>query len=99
VMDEFGNGPCGPIDQVQERMRCARFVEQVIFTVVNRWGKEVYKYTSGGENGIFIDWDGRDNYGKELSAGVYFYNARVTFTVVDPAQKTRDIRGWVQIVR
>jgi hypothetical protein len=99
VMDELGNGPCGPIDQVQQRLRCARFVEHVIFTVVNRWGKEVYKYESGGENNIYIDWDGRDNYGRDLSAGVYYYNARVTFTVIDPAQKTRDIKGWVQIVR
>lgn len=80
-------------------MKCARFVESVIFTVNNRWGKEVYHYESGGERNIYIDWDGRDNHGKELSAGVYYYNARVTFTIVDPTKKTRDIRGWVQIVR
>ena len=98
-IDEGGNGPCGLVDQIRTRMQCARFVESVIFTVHNRWGKEVYHYESGGERNIYIDWDGHDNHGKELSAGVYYYNARVTFTVVDPTKKTRDIRGWVQIVR
>lgn len=98
-VDEYGKGPCGPIDPVKIRTKCARFVESVNFTVSNRWGKEVYTYQSGGERTIYIDWDGRDNSGKELSAGVYFFNAEVTFTVVDPAKKNRNIRGWVQIVR
>ncbi len=97
--DESGNGPCGPINQVFTRLHCARFVESVDFTVSNRWGKEVYSYTSGAERTIYIDWDGRDNNGNELSAGVYYYNAHVLFTVVDPTKKERDIRGWVQIVR
>jgi hypothetical protein len=98
-IDENGNGRCGSVDLPLLRKQCARFVENVIFTVSNRWGKEVYNYQSGGENSIYIDWDGKDNEGRELAAGVYYYNARVTFTVVDPSKKTRDIRGWVEIVR
>ena len=97
--DENGKGDCGYIDEVFTRLHCARFVESVEFTVSNRWGKQVYSYQSGAERTIYIDWDGRDDNGKELSAGVYYYNAHVTFTVVDPAKKARDIRGWVQIVR
>ncbi|CAN5486802.1 hypothetical protein BH09BAC3_BH09BAC3_32870 [soil metagenome] len=92
-------GVCGNIDPVELRLHCARFVESVVLTVSNRWGKEVYNYQSGGENTIYIDWNGKDNGGKELAAGVYYYNARVTFTVVDPSQRTRDIKGWVQIIR
>ncbi|NOT76914.1 MAG: gliding motility-associated C-terminal domain-containing protein [Cyclobacteriaceae bacterium] len=99
IIDEEGNGPCGVIDPVETRRRCARFVESVTFTVSNRWGKEVYTYQSGGEKNIYIDWDGKDNDGKDLSSGVYYYNAQVTFTVVDPNQKKKDIRGWVQIIR
>jgi hypothetical protein len=99
AVDENGNGPCGPIDVVALRAKCARFVESVTFTVNNRWGKEVYTYQSGGERTIYIDWDGKDNNGKDLAAGVYYYNARVTFTVVDPSKKTKDIHGWVQIIR
>lgn len=99
IIDENGEGPCGPIDVAEQRLKCARFVEKVEFTVTNRWGKHVFDYESGGERSIYIDWDGRDASGNELAAGVYYYNAKVTFTVVDPSQKIQNIRGWVQIVR
>lgn len=79
--------------------KCARFVLGVSFRVYNRWGKEVYTYQSGGENSIYIDWDGRDNSGSDLSAGVYYYAAVVTFNVVDPSQQNKTIKGWVQIIR
>ncbi len=99
--NEDGNGPCGPLDILRQRQKCARFVEKVNFVVTNRWGKHVYDYesSSGDEKTIYIDWDGRDNNGVELAAGVYYYSATVTFTVVNPSQRVRTIRGWVQIVR
>jgi hypothetical protein len=99
VTDENGNGPCGPIDVLDQQFKCARFVQKVHFTVVNRWGKEVYEFESGGERNIYIDWDGRDNNGKELSTGIYYYLAEVTFDVVDPAQREQTIRGWVHLIR
>ena len=99
VTDESGNTPCGKIDGDDLKKRCARFVEKVVFVVYNRWGTEVYKYESGGERNIYIDWDGRDDKGKELSTGVYYYSANVTFDVVDPSQKTRIIKGWVHVIR
>ncbi|MEL7005213.1 MAG: gliding motility-associated C-terminal domain-containing protein, partial [Bacteroidota bacterium] len=81
--------------------KCARFVESVEFTVFNRWGGPVYTYTgrAGSENGIFIDWDGRGDNGRELSAGVYYYLANVRYDVVDPATANQQIKGWVQIIR
>jgi CHU_C Type IX secretion signal domain len=99
-VDEDGNSPCGaPIDLENLRKRCARFVQKVTFTVYNRWGREVYTYQSGGERTIYIDWDGHDNNGKELSGGVYYYSAEVIFDVVDPSKQKQIIKGWVQIVR
>jgi hypothetical protein len=98
-IDENGNGPCGKVSLKERREKCARFVEKVIFTVVNRWGKVVYNYESGGERTIYIDWDGRDNFGSELAAGVYYYSANVTFTVVNPAERNKNLKGWVQIIR
>jgi hypothetical protein len=79
--------------------KCARFVLAVTFKVYNRWGKEVYSYQSGGEKTIYIDWDGRDTNGTDLSAGTYYYAAVVTFNTVDPKQQVKTIKGWVQIVR
>jgi hypothetical protein len=99
AVDENGNGPCGKIDVLEQRKKCARFVDKVIFTVSNRWGKEVYNYESSDERTIYIDWDGKDNNGKELSTGVYYYTANVTFNVVDPSKQNQLIKGWVQIIR
>jgi hypothetical protein len=81
------------------RQMCPRFVLKVELVIVDRWGKPVFSYSSGGENSIFIDWDGRDNNGKELSNGVYFYSARVTFEALKPEDREKVIKGWVQLVR
>ena len=81
------------------RKRCARFVLKVDLKIFNRWGKEVYRYTSGGERSIYIDWNGRDNDGRELSTGIYYYSANVTFDMVDPAKQNKTIKGWVHLVR
>ena len=93
-----GIGPCGQ-DLADLRTRCARFVLKVDFTVYNRWGKDVYNYQSGGERTIFIDWDGRDDNGKELATGIYYYSADVTFDVVNPANRKQTIKGWVNLIR
>lgn len=99
-VDEEGLGPCGaPVDFEDLKRRCARFVQKVSITIYNRWGKEVYSNKSDSESNIYIDWDGRDNSGKELSSGVYYYSAEVIFDVVDPKSQRQIIKGWVQIVR
>jgi hypothetical protein len=79
--------------------RCARFVRKVNFTVFNRWGGVVYSFESGGERTIYIDWDGKDHGGKELPTGTYYYEAQVTFDVVDPSKANQTFKGWVQLVR
>lgn len=104
-IDENGNGPCNaPVDLANLRLRCARYVQAVEFKVYNRWGKEVYNYTGdifgqGGEKSIYIDWDGKDTQGVDLSEGVYYYVAQVTYDVVDPDQAVKTLKGWVHLVR
>lgn len=95
---EGGIGPCGQ-DLADLRTRCARFVLGVEFSVFNRWGKQVYSYNSGGERSIYLDWDGRDDNGKELTGGVYYYSADVTFDVVNPATQKQTFKGWVHLIR
>jgi hypothetical protein len=103
----YGEGnPCSYGDSKQDsthvanlQMSCARFVLGVTFTVYNRWGKEVYTYQSGGEKSIYIDWNGKDNTGRDLDAGTYYFVAIVVFDVVDPQKKNKTIKGWLQLFR
>ena len=91
--------PGQPNDLTDMQQRCPRFVLKVDMTIVDRWGKRVFSYSSGGENSIYIDWDGRDDNGKELSAGIYFYSAKVKFETLKPEDSEKIIKGWVQIIR
>lgn len=83
----------------ESRARCARFVENVQLKVFNRWGNQVYSYSSGGERTIYVDWDGRDDSGKELTTGIYYYVADVKFISIDPEKQNQTIKGWVHLLR
>ncbi|MBS1682776.1 MAG: gliding motility-associated C-terminal domain-containing protein [Bacteroidetes bacterium] len=98
--------PCNTsTDQINNiKTWCARFVLSVNFTVYNRWGREVYNYQGNGNDGdqgsgVFIDWNGKDNAGRDLDAGTYYYVANVVFNVVDPKRKSQTVKGWVQLMR
>lgn len=79
--------------------RCPRFVERVDLTVYSRWGREVYNYSSDGGGSIYIDWNGKNNSGTELEAGVYYYVADVVFKTIDASKRNKTLKGWVQLVR
>ena len=96
-----GEGEIDPNRLRELRLLCPRFVQSVNFTVYNRWGKEVYNFSStdgGGENSVLINWDGRNSSGTLLSAGVYYYAADVTFDVIDPNKRKQLIKGWVHLL-
>ena len=94
-----GGGAASNEDLAGIRKLCPRFVNRIDVVIVDRWGKQVFFYSSRGENGIYIDWDGKDDKGKELSTGTYFYSARVTFETLKPEDRIKIIKGWVQLVR
>ncbi|MBK6266796.1 gliding motility-associated C-terminal domain-containing protein [Marivirga sp. S37H4] len=79
--------------------KCPRFLEKIEFKVYNRYGKQVYSYTSGGENSLYINWDGTNFNGEELPSATYFYEALVTFKMLRPSNKQKFYKGWVQIIR
>ncbi len=92
-------GDCIPAEL---KMKCARFVQTVKFKVYNRWGQDVYTYDGriGNEvSTIYIDWNGKDDNGRDLASGVYYFVAEVTFDSVDPSSNTKKIKGWVHLVR
>lgn len=70
------------------------FIENVHFTVFNRWGKKVF------EDDVLpqIDWDGIVQ-GKILSEGIYFYLAELKTKRLKKSDEVQIIKGWVQISR
>ena len=48
---------------------------------------------------IYIDWNGKDNTGRDLDAGTYYFAANVVFDVVDPKKRNKTIKGWLQLLR
>jgi hypothetical protein len=96
---QCGNIAASPAMEENIAKMCPRFVLKVDIVIVDRWGKQVFSYSSGGENGIFIDWDGKDSNGKELSSGIYFYSAKVIFEALKPEDEEKIIKGWLQLVR
>jgi hypothetical protein len=72
----------------------ARYINKVVFIVYNRQGGKVYEQ----ENDPQINWNGAGADGKTLPSGVYYYEAKVTFFALDPANSTQTFKGWLQII-
>jgi hypothetical protein len=79
-----------------QAMRCPRFVTQVTCKIVDRNGQLVYQY-SGDINGF--GWDGKDLNGNLMAASTYFYTCNVTFDVKNEALKSKQLKGWVELVK
>lgn len=79
--------------------KCAKFVAHVDFVVYDRWGKQIYELRNSKERSIYIRWNGRDNDGREVPPGVYYYKADVQYVTVDPEKEFQILKGWVHLVR
>lgn len=67
------------------------FVEKVDFKLYDRYGVLVHEEN----NDILINWNPPAN----ISNGVYFYSAEVTFVTVNVANRTQTIQGWITILK
>ena len=81
-------------NDIFQPMECPAFVQSVDFKVYNRWGAQVYDTKD-----VNINWNGKTNNGKDLSAGQYYYEASVTFESASKENKPVSIKGWVQLLR
>jgi hypothetical protein len=77
-------------------MFCGLFVKSIAYTVVNRNGTPVYKSKSTDP---LIKWPGVNNEGIELPAGIYYYQAEVSFDRLDKNTPKQIVKGWVEIIR
>jgi gliding motility-associated-like protein len=83
-------------NDVFQAMYCPRFVKQVQAKIVDRYGNLVYEYL--GDLAGF-GWDGRSRSGQMMSAGTYFYTVEVLFDVIDESRSTKQLKGWLELVK
>lgn len=77
---------------------CSRFVKNIDLIVYNRWGEQVYSFSTS-ELSNRILWDGSLASGKEAAPGIYYYSASVTFDARDPSRQTKEYKGWIHLIR
>jgi gliding motility-associated-like protein len=74
--------------------RSNRYIQSVEFIVTNRWGQEVFQ-----TNDPEINWDGKDQNGKDLHDGVYYYLCKINPFPGQTADIKRSITGFIEIIR
>lgn len=72
-----------------------RAVQNIAFQVYNRWGKLIFT----ADNVSQLEWDGTSNDGSVLSSGTYYYIAVVTFDKLNPEDRVKEYKGWIQLMR
>jgi gliding motility-associated-like protein len=82
-------------NDVFQAMYCPRFVKKVNAKIVDRYGALVYEY-SGDLAGF--GWNGKTRSGQMMAAGTYFYTVDVVFDVLDNANATKQLKGWLELV-
>lgn len=81
-------------NDVFKPLKCPSFVSAVKFKVFNRWGTKVFETTD-----VNINWNGKTDGGKDLSAGQYYYQAEVYFESTQRNPTPTNVKGWVQLLR
>jgi gliding motility-associated-like protein len=76
-----------------------RFVPKIEMKIFNRWGEEVFSTTDPA-----INWDGKDQKGKDVSEGVYvyagyYYEQHQSGLVRKPLSGEKKGGGFIQLVR
>jgi gliding motility-associated-like protein len=81
-------------NDVFQPAQCPRFVETAELTVVNRWGVKVYE-----SNDLSIQWNGKNNQGKDVPGGLYLYQITVKYKRLNCDAPAEIVKGWVEMLR
>ncbi len=77
---------------------CPRFIENVDFSVYNRFGKKIYQNKPDADREFLIQWDGYTHAGMKVPAGIYFYEARVFYDMLNHVEQMKFYKGWIEVL-
>ena len=80
--------------EMNSEIHCSRFVKSVSLSVYNRWGQRLIDLKSEEA----LNWDGKDKFGKKVPTGVYYYYANIEFDAIEPANQSKQVKGWIHVV-
>lgn len=72
-------------DNVNDQFNIRELPEQFTLEIINRWGNQVFETTEPGKF-----WDGKNENGSFVSAGVYYYVLHLT-------ADHKTMKGWVEV--
>lgn len=81
-------------NDVFQPLKCPAFVTNISIVIVNRYGTKVYE-----SNGPILAWNGKATDGTDLPTGLYYYQAVVSYALLDQNAPSQTFKGWVQIIR
>jgi hypothetical protein len=70
-------------------------VRSVRLNIYNQWGGQVF----GFDGNPFVEWDATNSTGKEVSEGVYYYEAEVSYyRRLNPEDEKEVLKGWIHVL-
>jgi len=75
-------------------MNCPAFIKDAKMEIYGAHGQRVRSILSAD-----MEWDGKDNNGRELASGTYYYVVTVNFERLDPKGSTKEYKGYVTLIR
>jgi gliding motility-associated-like protein len=75
-------------------MNCAAFIKEATLEIYSAHGQRVRKITSDS-----IVWDGKDENGRDMPSGSYYYTISVTFERLAETGSTKEFKGYVTLIK
>lgn len=75
-------------------MNCAAFIKNAVIEIYSAHGQRVRRIESDA-----IVWDGKNENGKDMPSGSYYYTISVTFERLAEAGSTKEFKGYVTLIR
>ncbi len=82
------------INDIFKPIGCSKFIKKVSFKVFDRYGQQIFE-----TNDPLINWNGKNESGKCVNIGTYYYSCTVIEDVLDNNKATKNLKGWIEVLK